>query len=163
MTGEGEGRVRYRALEASDFAEDVIEELLQRLATGDSMRTICSDRRMPDRETVRRWSERDDHLAASIARAREVGYHERAERAVEAAQSADDAPLGRLAFDAERWYLSKLSRAFADKPVQVEATTTLKVDPDDAFGKLAGALERAASAIAGGASGTIRVVDDSTS
>lgn len=39
----------------------------------------------------------------------------RAERAVEEAKAAKDAALGRLAFDAERWYVGKLSNAFADK------------------------------------------------
>lgn len=148
----------YRKTDASDFADDIIEELLHKLAEGKSMRSICSDPRMPDRETIRRWSERDDDLAASIARAREVGYCERAEKAVEAAKEAKDAALGRLAFDAERWYLGKLSRAFADKPVAVEAK--VKVDESDSFGRIAGALERAAGAIAGGATRTSRVAVD---
>jgi hypothetical protein len=101
----------------SDFAEDVIEELLNALRDGKSMREICSDKRMPHRETIMRWAKRDDDLAANIVRAREAGYHARAERAVDEAKSAKDAALGRLAFDAERWHLSKLSRAFADKVV----------------------------------------------
>lgn len=148
----------YRKTEACDFADDVIEEMLTKLADGESMRSICSDPRMPDRETIRRWAERDDGLAASIARAREVGFHERADRAVEAAKTASDAALGRLAFDAERWYLGKLSRAFADKPIAVEAK--VKVDESDSFGRIAGALERAATAIAGGATRTSRVAVD---
>ena len=102
---------------ASDFADDVIEELLAALREGKSMRQICKDKRMPDRETVMRWAKGDDELAASIVRAREAGYHARAEKAVEDAKKASDAALGRLAFDAERWHLSKLSRAFAEKVV----------------------------------------------
>lgn len=106
------------------FAEDVIREMLDGLREGKSMRQICKDKRMPDRETISRWAKGDDELAASILRAREAGYHARAEMAVEAAKSATDAALGRLAFDAERWHLSKLSRAFADKVVHAG-------DPDD--------------------------------
>jgi hypothetical protein len=101
----------------NDFAEDVIEELLQQLREGKSMREICTDKRMPDRETISRWAKGDDELAANIVRARETGYHARAEQAVENAKAAKDAALGRLAFDAERWHLSKLCRAFADKVV----------------------------------------------
>jgi hypothetical protein len=107
-----------------DFAEDVIEELLNSLRDGKSMREICRDKRMPDRETVSRWAKGDDDLAANIVRAREAGYHARAERAVEDARNAKDAGLGRLAFDAERWHLSKLSKAFADKVVHAG-------DPDE--------------------------------
>lgn len=108
----------------ADWADDVIEELLEALSDGRSMRDICSDKRMPNRATIMRWAKGDDELAASIVRAREVGYHARAERAVEEAKAATDAGLGRLAFDAERWHLSKLSRAFADKVVHAG-------DPDE--------------------------------
>lgn len=107
-----------------DFAEDVIEELLAFLRDGRSMREICTDKRMPDRGTVHRWAEADDELAANIRRAREVGYHARAEQAVADAKAATDAVKGRLAFDAERWHLSKLSRAFAEKVVHAG-------DPDE--------------------------------
>lgn len=101
----------------ADFAEDVITELLAGLCEGKSLREICRDKRMPDRETISRWAKGDDDLAANIVRAREAGYHARAEQAVEDAKAAKDAALGRLAFDAERWHLSKLSRAFAEKVV----------------------------------------------
>lgn len=111
----------YRSIE---FTEDVIEELLAALSEGRSMREICADKRMPDRATIMRWARGDDELAANIVRARDVGYHARAERAVEDAKSAKDAALGRLAFDAERWHLSKLSRAFADKVIHAG-------DPDE--------------------------------
>lgn len=99
------------------FSEDVIDELLDALREGKSLREICRDKRMPDRETISRWAKGDDELAANIVRARETGYYARAEQAVEEAKAAKDAGLGRLAFDAERWHLSKLSRAFAEKVV----------------------------------------------
>lgn len=101
----------------SRFTPEIIEELLERLRNGESMRAICSDKRMPSREVVRQWSEGDGDLALSITRAREIGYFDRAEAAVEAAKIADDAAKGRLAFDAERWFLGKLSKAFAEKVV----------------------------------------------
>lgn len=150
----------YRRIDPKEFSDEVLDDLLSRLADGESLSSICDDRRMPDRRTIQRWMEKDDELAAEIARAREVGYRQRGERAVEAAKTAPDPVRGRLAFDAERWYLGKLSNAFADKPVQVEARTTVKLDADDIFGQFAGALERAAAAIASGAGGTIRVADD---
>jgi hypothetical protein len=109
---------------ADGFQEDVIAELLDLLREGRSMREICADSRMPSRETVWRWAKGDDELATSIVRAREVGYHARAEQAVADAKTAKDAALGRLAFDAERWHLSKLTKAFADKVVHTG-------DPDE--------------------------------
>ena len=97
-----------------EFADDVIAEMLESLATGESMSAICTDKRMPDQSTIWRWSKADNELAKDIARAREIGYFTRAERAVLEAKTADDAAKGRLAFDAERWFLGKLSNAFSD-------------------------------------------------
>jgi hypothetical protein len=104
----------YRQI-SDDFAEDVIEELLTRLETGEDMASICSDKRMPSASTFWRWSKADDDLATRIVRAREIGYYIRADKAVKEAKEATDASLGRLAFDAERWRLSKLANAFSDK------------------------------------------------
>ncbi len=99
------------------FADDQIEELLKRLEDGESLKSICEDPRMPSRSTIHRWAEANDELGTRIVRARETGYYQAADRAVEEAKGAKDAALGRLAFDAERWRLSKLARGFADKIV----------------------------------------------
>ena len=101
----------------SRFPLEIVEELLEALRDGRSMREICADERMPSRETVRQWAEADDDLALAITRAREVGFFDRAERAVEDAKNAKDPQKGRLAFDAERWFLGKVSKGFADKTV----------------------------------------------
>lgn len=106
----------YRSI-SDDFAEDVIEDLIAALERGEDMAAICADKRMPSVSTFWRWSQRDDELAQRIVRARELGYYVRADNAVNEAKTAADPAKGRLAFDAERWRLSKLSRAFADKVV----------------------------------------------
>lgn len=66
----------------------------------------------------------DEGFRSRIARAREIGYMARAEQAVANAKRAEDAAKGRLAFDAERWILSKLDpRRLGDK-------VTLAGDPE---------------------------------
>ena len=66
----------------------------------------------------------DETFRSRIARAREIGYAARAEKAVQDAKAAPDAAKGRLAFDAERWLLSKLDpRRYGDR-------TTLAGDPE---------------------------------
>jgi hypothetical protein len=92
--------------------------ILERLADGESLRAICEDLAPdgPKESTVRFWVVDDrDGFAAQYARARDVGYDCRAEQAVNDAANADDAPLGRLAFDAERWYLGKMKTQYSDK------------------------------------------------
>lgn len=59
--------------------------------------------------------EADADFRRRIARAREIGYMARAAKAVQAAKTAKDPQRGRLAFDADRWFLSKIDRRFADK------------------------------------------------
>jgi hypothetical protein len=131
----------------SRFPLEIVEELLEQLRDGKSMREICADPRMPSREAVRNWMEEDSDLGLAITRAREVGYFDRAERAVDDAKLATDAPLGRLAFDAERWFLGKISKAFADKtviagdkdaPLTHEVKVTLADAPDVVLQYLAG-------------------------
>lgn len=102
----------------SSFKDAVTEELLERLSEGKSLTEICTSSRMPDRKTVQRWQDADKEFDVAVMRAREAGFHARAEQAVADAKAAEDAPLGRLAFDAERWYLGKLSNAFSDNKEQ---------------------------------------------
>ena len=96
------------------FKAAIEEDICERLADGQSIVSICKDVKLPSLRTVMTWQADDEAFAARIMRARETGYLIRGERAVETAKGAADAGLGRLAFDAERWYLGKLSNAFSD-------------------------------------------------
>lgn len=97
--------------------EEIIPIIIDRLEDGESLSSICRDPEMPSWRTVHDWMA-DDEISAQITRAREAGYFKRADDAVLAAKSADDAAKGRLAFDADRWYLGKLSNAFSDNKAQ---------------------------------------------
>jgi hypothetical protein len=85
---------------------------------GNSLSHVCRQSEMPSWTTVHRWMDDDEAFAAQITRAREAGYLKRADEAVKDAKDAEDAALGRLALDAERWYLGKLSNAFSDTKTQ---------------------------------------------
>lgn len=93
---------------------DVRETILSRLTEGESLSSVCRSEGMPSWSTVHRWMDEDEDFAGQITRAREAGYFKRADDAIAAAARAEDAAKGRLAFDAERWYLGKLSNAFSD-------------------------------------------------
>lgn len=103
--------------------------ILSRLADGESLSEICRADDMPARMTVQRWQNDDAEFDVAVTRARETGFHARAEQALLDAKEAKDAALGRLAFDAERWYLGKLSNAFSDnKPLKQELSGTVIVE-----------------------------------
>lgn len=102
----------------SSYKDAVREELCNRLAEGNSLVSVCKADDMPSVRSVQTWMADDDEFAAQVTRAREAGFLIRGEEAVEAAKIAEDASKGRLAFDAERWYLAKLSNAFSDNKEQ---------------------------------------------
>ncbi|HSE58235.1 MAG TPA: hypothetical protein VLA99_05995 [Nitrospiraceae bacterium] len=103
------------------MTDKVREEILKRLTEGKSLSAICKDEGMPDRSTVQRWQNDDAEFDAAVTHAREAGYLARADKAVEdakAKEAAENPQAARLAFDAERWYLGKLSNAFSDNKAQ---------------------------------------------
>jgi len=98
--------------------DDVRDQILTELEKGRSLLSICRDGGMPNRSTVQRWQNEDEEFDAAVTRAREDGFHFLAEQARLNAQTAKDAAKGRLAFDADRWYLGELSNAFSDNKEQ---------------------------------------------
>jgi hypothetical protein len=106
-----------------EYPASIREDILARLGDGESLTSICRDDEMPNRCTVQRWQDEDEDFDAAVTRARETGFEKRAEDAVRDAKTAEDAAKGRLAFDAERWYLGKLSNAFSDNKAQKHEVT----------------------------------------
>lgn len=98
-----------------DDGAKALDTIIEKLMDGYSLSEICIDDGLPNRCTVQRWQNEDPDVDAAVMRAREIGFHARAERAVIDAKAAKDAALGRLAFDVDRWYIGKLSNAFSDK------------------------------------------------
>lgn len=103
-------------------------EILERLAAGESLRSICRDEHMPPDATVRSWVVYDvQGFAARYTQARDIGLDVMAD---ELLAIADDHPgrldngatdsggvaANRLRFDARRWYLSKMApKKYGDK------------------------------------------------
>jgi hypothetical protein len=102
---------------------EVRETILAELEQGRSLLSICKDEGMPNRATVQRWQKDDEDFDAAVTRAREDGFHYLAEQARANAQTSTDPAKGRLAFDADRWYLGKLSNAFSDNKAQKHEVT----------------------------------------
>jgi hypothetical protein len=105
------------------MSDDVRETIIAELEKGRSLLSICKDEGMPSARTVQRWQNDDADFDVAVTRAREDGFHYLAEQARIHAHAADDAAKGRLAFDADRWYLGKLSNAFSDNKAQKHEVT----------------------------------------
>jgi hypothetical protein len=104
------------AAPASEWTDDLVEELLSRMESGETITSIAKDPRMPSYATIWRWEDKGDELSERITRARERGYQARADAIMERVKVCADPQKGRLEFDAERWYLGKMQpKRFGDK------------------------------------------------
>lgn len=84
-------------------------EILARLATGESLRSICRTPGFPDHSTVCEWLRNNAEFANQYARARSDGLDVLADQALEIADDTDeDANSRRVRIDTRKWYLSKL-------------------------------------------------------
>lgn len=140
--------------------EAIIDEICRRLEEGDGLGSICADPAMPARNTVWRWANGDDEIAARIRASREIGFVARAERLIDDVRDCSDPIKARLIFDAERWYLGKLSNAFAERPVAIGVQ--VNVESSDTYNAITRALQEAAAARASLATSTSAVVIEGT-
>ena len=109
---------------AIEYDPILADEILERLADGDSLASICGEQRMPDERSVRRWARNRGDFGAKYAAARRLGYEKRADEMLEIADdsSADwtesegggkvlnsvHVNRARLMIDTRKWLLSKM-------------------------------------------------------
>lgn len=104
----------------SEFTPEIANDICERLAEGESLRTICQDDDMPSRSTVRLWRSGNAEFSAQYTHARECQAETYAEKIVDDALVATDAALGRLRMDALKWAASKLApKKYGDKIAHV--------------------------------------------
>jgi hypothetical protein len=56
------------------YGDDVREEILQRIATGETLASICKDAHMPERTVVYKWRMDEPEFERRFAQARLVGH-----------------------------------------------------------------------------------------
>ena len=106
----------------SEYTDEVAAIICRRLADGESLRQICRDKAMPDRETVRRWLTANSQFRVQYALARDWMVDALAERALEMAENAtpENANARRVLVDAIKWYTGKVApKKYGDR-VNVE-------------------------------------------
>lgn len=119
----------------SSYTPEIAQEILERLAAGESLRGICRDLHMPSDASVRRWAVDDvDGFSSRYAQARDIGLDTladeileisntpkvgvRREQSKEGTKVVEEDMLGhrKLQVDARKWYLSKLApKKYGDK------------------------------------------------
>jgi hypothetical protein len=69
------------------YGDDVREEILQRIATGETLASICKDAHMPQRAIVYKWRMDDPEFDGRFAQARLVGHDAIADNTLEIADA----------------------------------------------------------------------------
>lgn len=135
----------------SDYSEGKALEICRRLSEGESLRSICRDKDMPDKTTVLRWLSQHEEFRTQYAHAREMQTEHWAEEILDIADDGsndtykdkDGAPRvdqeviarSRLRVDTRKWLMSKLApKKYGDK---VELGGALKIRHEDAIDSLA--------------------------
>jgi hypothetical protein len=94
--------------------------ICERLAAGETLRSVCRDPEMPSRETIRTWKREKPEFLDQYTRARADGYEDWADELLEIVDGGGDAARDRLRFDGRRWLLSKaLPKVYGDKIAHV--------------------------------------------
>lgn len=76
-----------------NFADDVVEELLDRTGKGEPLTRVCADVRMPNRVTVYEWIEADPDFGQRFRAARARGVHALAEECIAIADEPTNDPV----------------------------------------------------------------------
>lgn len=93
------------------YCEATFEAILERLADGEGMVSICADPAMPHSRTVYRWVEKRPELREALALGREIQGDRLAEEGLDAARAAtpQTARLTEVRLRHIRWYAARLA------------------------------------------------------
>jgi hypothetical protein len=112
---------RYDIETMDTYTPEIALAICQRLAEGESLRTICRADGMPDKATVMRWLHAHPDFREQYAVARDIGTDALAEEALAdatAPMTEKQVQAARLQFDARRWYIGKIApKRWGDKVV----------------------------------------------
>jgi hypothetical protein len=103
----------------SSFTQEMAEHICERLAEGESLRSICRDDYFPRQSTVFRWLATNEGFREQYVRARETQADAIADEILDIADEAEDAAKARVQIDARKWLAGKLRpKVYGDKVSQ---------------------------------------------
>lgn len=103
----------------TDYSSELTDIICERIADGESLRTICLSDDMPNKATVFRWLAKHEEFSDQYARAREEQGESHADDIVNIADNEPDVQRAKLMIDARKWTASKLKpKKYGDKITQ---------------------------------------------
>lgn len=120
------------------------DKICERLANGDSLRTVCKDPQMPGMTTVFKWLREHDEFAKQYARATEERAEAFAEDILVDAENAPNVVLGidksdnarvnavKIKIDTKKWLMAKMKpKKYGEK---LDLTSDGKALPQPIYG-----------------------------
>ncbi len=96
----------------SVYTPEIEEEILQRLASGESLRAICQSEHMPSDFTVRSWViDNKEGISSRYSRARAIGVDALRDKTLAEAEmklDPQDIPAAQLKWRARTWHMAKM-------------------------------------------------------
>jgi hypothetical protein len=98
------------------YNQKLVDTILSRIANGESLRTVCSDKDMPHISTVIQWKLDKPEFSAQYEEAKKSQAQHLFDQLIEIADTGVDVSRDRLRVDTRKWYLSKvLPKVYGDK------------------------------------------------
>lgn len=109
----------------SEYNQQVAEAICERIALGESLRSICRDDAMPAQSTVFKWLTQQTAFAEQYTRARETQADAMVDEMLDIADRAvsnEEVQAARLRIDARKWVAVKLRPKKYGERVMTELT-----------------------------------------
>lgn len=104
---------------ASTFSQQLFDRICERMAEGESLRSICKAKDMPNKRTVLRWIENDEKLAEQYSKAQNLRAEHYFDEIIDIADSRSDPQKTRVQIDARKWVLARMNpKKYGDKFTQ---------------------------------------------
>lgn len=121
------------------YTEAQGDAICERIANGESLRSIARDKSMPAMSTLFKWLRDHTEFSEQYARAKEESAELFADEIVSIADEGDDPIRDRLRIDARKWVASKLKpKKYGEKITQEISVSPLKAILDDISGNSTG-------------------------
>ena len=113
----------------SKFTQTLADDICERIANGESLRNICRDKSMPNKDTVHSWLNKDkefsDQYARACARREDSFFDDLIEIADSVTADAAEVAKARVQIDARKWVLSRMNpKKYGDR-VQQEVSGSI--------------------------------------
>lgn len=121
-----------------EYTSELAALICERMAKGESLRSVCRDKGMPAESTVRTWAIGDhEGFAAQYARAREAQMDALSDDLLDIAdEKSGDPQRDRLRLDTRKWLMSKIAPKRYGEKLGVEHSGGVAVRHEDALEQL---------------------------